>query len=232
MSKKERSTLSKILLFAGMFGFPAFFILFFALGKQNFEYLQYYGDHTVIKKTVDGEEVVDTVYYKVPKFSFQRPDGSTLTQKNFKDKILVVNFVKLDCPNDCNMDFFGFKMFVADELVLNDGFESAEIITCVLDTNATESRINDFIKFHEIDTAKWHFVTGDMGQIYNTDMKIQNPWLEEDQQYNHQKVAYIMTLLLDQDLHIRGKYITTQTSECKRVTKEISILLREQEENE
>lgn len=231
MSQKERSLTSKILLFAGMFGIPAFFILFFALGKQNFEYLQYYGEHSVVSKTVDGKEVLDTIYYKVPQFKFDVPGGGILTQKDFKDKILVVNFIQLDCPNTCNMDFFGFKRFVADEVIANEGFKDVEIITCVMDTNSTTDEILEFIDFHEINTERWHFVTGNMGQIYDTDMKIQNPWQVKDTVYGYPKVAHIMTLLLDQERHIRGKYITTQTSENKRVTKEISILLREQEEN-
>lgn len=231
MSEKKRSLTSKILLFAGMFGFPAFFILFFALGKQNFEYLQYYGDHTIIKKTVDGEEISDTIYYKVPKFEFTDHQGQKISQDDFKDKILVVSFIQLDCPNECNMDYFGFEMFVAEEVIKNDGFKDVEVISCVLDTGITNAQISQFIKDNEIDTKRWHLVTGDMSQIYDTDMKIQNPWQEPDTKFGYERVAYIMTLLIDQDKHIRGKYITTQTSECKRVTKEISILLREQEEN-
>ncbi|CAG5077841.1 SCO family protein [Parvicella tangerina] len=231
MSKKERSLISKILLFAGMFGFPAFFILFFALGKQNFEYLLYYGDHKVVTKTVDGEEIQDTIYYKVPQFKFDTPDGGMITNSDFKDKILVVNFIQMDCPNKCNLDFFAFKRFVADEVIANDGFKDVEIISCVLDSGVTNERILEFIDFHEINTDRWHIVTGNMGQIYDTDMKTQNPWQAEDVDYGYPKVAHIMTLLLDQERHIRGKYITPQTSENKRVTKEISILLREQEEN-
>ncbi len=231
MSEEKRSLTSKILLFAGMFGFPAFFILFFALGKQNFEYLQYYGDHTIITKEVDGKQVTDTIYYKVPQFKFDTPDGGILTNKDLKDKILVVNFIQMDCPKECNLDFFSFKRFVAEEVIANDGFKDVEIISCVLDSNASDERIQEFIDFHEINTDRWHIVTGNMGQIYDTDMRIQNPWQEQDSVYGYPKVAHIMTLLLDQELHIRGKYITPQTSENKRITKEISILLREQEEN-
>lgn len=231
MSKEERTLLSKILLFAGMFGLPAFFILFFAFSKQHFEYLQYYGDHTIETKTVDGKEVNDTIYYRVPQFKFDTPDGGILTNQDFKDKILIVNFIQMDCPNVCNMDFFGFQRFVADEIIANDGFKDVEIISCVLDSNASNDRINEFINFHQINTDRWHIVTGNMAQIYDVDMRIQNPWQEKDETYGYPKVAHIMTLLLDQELHIRGKYITTQTSETKRVTKEISILLREQSEN-
>ncbi|MCB9189611.1 MAG: redoxin domain-containing protein [Flavobacteriales bacterium] len=230
MSEKKRSLTSKILLFAGMFGFPAFFILFFALGKQNFEFLQYYGEHTVVTKMIDGKEVTDTVYYKVPQFKFDTPDGGILTQKDFKDKILVINFIQMDCPNECNMDLFGFKEFVAEEIMANDGFKDVEIISCVLDT-VSNDRILEFIEDHEINTDRWHIVTGNMAQIYDVDMKTQNPWREKDVKFGYEVVAYTMTLLLDQERHIRGKYITPFKSESKRITKEISILLREQREN-
>lgn len=229
--KKERSLTSRILLFAGMFGFPAFFILFFALGEQKFEALQYYGEHTVVTKQVDGKEVADTVYYKVPQFKFNTPDGGVITNKDFKDKIIIVNFIQMDCPNECNLDFFGFERFVSDEIIKNDGFKDVEIISCVLDSNITNERILEFIDFHEINTDRWHIVTGNMGQIYDVDMKIQNPWEAPDEQFGYPKLAHVMTLLLDRELHIRGRYITTLTSETKRVTKEISILLKEEKVN-
>ena len=202
------------------------------MGKQKFEHLKYYGDHTIITKTIDGKEVKDTILYKVPAFHFKDHQNKLITEKDFENKILVVNFIYADCPSDfCPIDFQGFKLFVGDEINQNDGFKDVEIISLFVGKKDTLSEMNAFIKHYEINTSRWHFVSGDMGQIYNTDMLTQNPWIEKDPILGLDKVAYNMTLLLDRDLHIRGKYITSQTSENKRITKEISILLREEKEN-
>ena len=228
---KKRSLLSKILLFAGILGFPAFFIIFFSLGKQRFETLKYYGDHKIITKNIDGKEVQDTIFYQVPGFKFKNHLNEWVTKEDFKNKIVLVNFVYKDCPNDfCPIDFQNFKMFVADEINKNKGFEDDRIISLFVGENDTLNEMKEFIKYHKINTDKWNIVTGDMGQIYDTDMKTQNPWQEKDSIFGLEKVAYNMTLLLDRDMHIRGKYITSQTSENKRITKEISILIREENE--
>lgn len=229
---KKRSFLSKILLFAGILGLPAFFIIFFSMGKQRFEKLKYYGDHKIITKTIEGKEIKDTIYYKVPAFEFKDHTGASITEKDFKNKIIVVNFIYADCPNGfCPIDFQNFKLFVADEINKNDGFKDVEIISLFVGKEDTIAEVNKFIKHYEINTKKWHLVSGDMAQFYNIDMKTQNPWTAKDSLFGLEKVAYNMTLLIDRDLHIRGKYITSQTSESKRITKEISILLREEKEN-
>lgn len=228
---KKRSLFSKILLFAGILGFPAFFIIFFSLGVQKFETLKYYGDHKIIAKTIDGKEIQDTIYYTVPGFKFKNHKNEIVSMDDFKGKITLVNFVYKDCPSGfCPIDFQNFKMFVADEINKNKGFKDVRIISLFVGENDTLSEMNEFIKYHKINTDKWNIVTGDMSQIYDTDMKTQNPWNEKDSIFGLEKVAYNMTLLLDRDMHIRGKYITSQTSENKRITKEISILLREENE--
>ncbi len=230
---KKRSLLSKILLFAGILGLPAFFIIFFSLGKQRFESLKYYGDHKIITKTIDGKDVNDTIYYKVPAFEFTDHNGNLITEKDFQNKILIINYIYGDCPNSfCPIDFKNFKLFVADEISKNDGFKDVEIISLFVGTGKedTLTEMNNFIKYFEINPDRWHLVQGDMAQFYNTDMVTQNPWLAKDSIFKLDKVAYNMTLLIDRDLHIRGKYITSQTSENKRITKEISILLREEKE--
>lgn len=229
---KKRSLISKILLFAGILGLPAIFIYVLSLGKQRFEKLKYYGNHTVITKTIDGKEINDTIFYKVPAFEFTDHYHKLVTEKDFKDKILIVNYVYTDCPSDfCPIDFKNFKMFVADEINKNDGFNDIEIISLFVGKEDTLQEMNNFIKHFEINTKKWHLVQGDMAQFYDTDMLTQNPWTAKDSIFGFDKVAYNMTLLIDKDLHIRGKYITSQTSENKRITKEISILLREEKEN-
>ena len=229
---KKRSLLSKILLFAGILGLPAFFIFILTLGKQRFESLKYYGDHKIITKTIDGKTVNDTILYKVPAFEFTDHTGKLITEKDFENKILIVNYIYADCPSDfCPIDFQNFKMFVADEIDKNDGFNDVAIISLFVGKKKdTLVEMNNFIEYFEINPKTWHLVQGDMAQFYNTDMLTQNPWTAKDSIFGLDRIAYNMTLLIDRDLHIRGKYITSQTSENKRITKEISVLLREEKD--
>jgi protein SCO1 len=223
----------KILIIAGIFLLPAFFILIFKTGKANFYDLKYYGDHQVLTNTHDGVTSIDTVFYKVNKFSLTDHNEQLFTEKNVANKILVVNIIHGNCPSEnCNIDFLSFKKFIGKEVMENKKFKDIEILTCFIPKNANNvyKEMNDFIDFHAIDTDKWRIVSGDMAQFYNTNMEIQNPWLEKDVKFGFENVAQTMTLLIDRKGHIRGKYITMFTSEIKRITKEISILLKEEQD--
>jgi hypothetical protein len=223
----------KILIIAGIFLLPAFFILIFKTGKANFYDLKYYGDHQVLTNTHDGITTIDTVFYKVNKFSFTDHNEQIFTEKNVSNKILVVNIIHGNCPSEnCNQDFLSFKKFIGKEVMENKKFKDIEILTCFIPKNANNvyKEMNDFIEFHAIDTKKWKIVSGDMAQFYNTNMEIQNPWLEKDVKFGFENVAQTMTLLIDRNGHIRGKYITMFTSEVKRITKEVSLLLKEEQD--
>jgi cytochrome oxidase Cu insertion factor (SCO1/SenC/PrrC family) len=223
----------KILIIAGIFLLPAFFILIFKTGKANFYDLKYYGDHQVLTNTHDGVTTIDTVFYKVNKFSFTDHNEQLFNEKNVANKILIVNIIHGNCPSEnCNIDFLSFKKFIGKEVMENKKFKDIEILTCFIPKNANNvyKEMNEFIDFHAIDTDKWRIVSGDMAQFYNTNMEIQNPWLEKDVKFGFENVAQTMTLLIDRKGHIRGKYITMFTSEVKRITKEVSILLKEEQD--
>jgi protein SCO1 len=227
--------LIKVLILAGIFLVPAFFILLFRTSKANFEKLQFYGEHQSVSKIVDGNTVVDTIYYTQPSFSLINHTGSEFTEKNIEGKIIVLNIIHANCPSDiCNIDFLSFKKFVGNEVQLNKKFKDIEIVSCFIPLvdSLVLQEMNEFITHHDINTEKWHFVTGDMAQFYNTDMRTQNPWLAEDKDFGFENVAQVMTLLFDRKRHIRGKYISIYTSEVKRITKEISLLLREERDEE
>lgn len=223
----------RIVLFAGMFGIPAFFILFFITGTPTYYQLAYYGDHTVIEKEVNGKKIEDTLFYQANTFSFTDHLGNSITEKDFEAKIILVNILDYNCPREgegCTMDFLSFKRYIADEVANNEGFKDVMILSAFRTDADTLYRMQEFIQDQKIDTESWKIVTGDMAQFYNVDMETQNPWTEKDTIFGKgtENVAQTMTLLIDKDKHIRGKYITLYTSEVKRITKEISILLREE----
>ena len=60
---------------------------------------------------------------------------------------------------------------------------------------------------------------------------VANPWNKKDTIYGYEKEAYIMTLMIDKEFNVRGKYMTTLAPEVRRITKEISLLIREENEN-
>lgn len=230
----QRSLFKRILLFAGMFGLPAFFISIFLMGKTSYHRIPYFGDHNIVQKKVDGKQEYDTVFYRVPGYTFRTFDGKDLTEKNFEGDYVLLNIVDSRCPYQCNIDFKAFKYLIYDEVKVNDGFDNVSIISeFIPETTDTLKELEEFITFHEIDTSVWHFVYPDLKQVYNVklDEPSGNPTLKKDMINNYPNQAFSLTLLLDKDRHIRGKYATFYTDEVSRITKEISLLYREEKKN-
>ncbi len=55
--------------------------------------LPYLGEKEVSTKTVNGKEVVDTIYHQIPDFSFTSQDSVEVTQKDVACNIFVADFL-------------------------------------------------------------------------------------------------------------------------------------------
>ena len=229
MNKKK---IFKFLILAGIFLLPAFFIVILKQGKPSFFELPYFGQHEIVQKEAGGKMVNDTVHYKVDTFSFTDVDNNIITEKDFEDKILIVNFISGKCPNDslivCPINFMEFKRYVYDDFVNDIDFDDVRILSHMVNSNDTVADMHLMYKHHEIKGDKWIFVKGMENAFFDMELGKGNPWLKKDPFYGNDKEAYIITLLLDKELHVRGKYVTALSPDITRISKEIVLLLREE----
>jgi len=228
----NKNKILKFLILAGIFLLPAFFIVILKQGTPSFSELPYFGEHEIVQKEIGGELVNDTIHYKVDTFSFTDVNNKVVTEKDFEGKILIVNFISGNCPNDslniCPINFLEFKRYVSDDFVNDTDFDDVRILSHMVNSNDTVADMQLMYKHHEIKGDKWIFVKGMENAFFDMDLGKGNPWEKEDAFYGNEKEAYIITLLLDKDRHIRGKYVTIKSSEITRITKEIVLLLREE----
>jgi cytochrome oxidase Cu insertion factor (SCO1/SenC/PrrC family) len=230
--ESKKSPLIKVVILAGIFLLPAFFIVILNQGKPSFFKLPYFGKHEIVQTEVGGKLLNDTVHYKVETFSFTDVDNNIVTEKDFEDKILIVNFISGSCPNDslnvCPINFMEFKRYVYDDFVNEEGFEDVRIISHLVNSKDTIADMRLMYNHHEIKGDKWIFVKGTENAFFDMELGKGNPWLKKDPFYGNDKEAYIITLLLDKDRHVRGKYVTALSPDITRISKEIVLLLREE----
>ena len=62
-------------------------------------------------------------------------NGDSLYVDELKGKILLVNYLSIDCPQNCPLKFNLFKFFIYDQLVENEGFKDVKIISVFLDSS-------------------------------------------------------------------------------------------------
>ncbi len=163
------------------------------------------------------------------RFTFYDENGEEINSCDLNENIVLYNFISTSCPYDCPLDFKWFKLFIYDQLVDNDGFKDVKIVSVFIDTiTDIKSKMIQFREFHNLQTDKWIFATTPHHPFFDLDLKQGNPWQKIDTTYGYDREAYLMTLMVDKDQKIRGKYLTYMTPEIRRITKEISLLIKEE----
>ena len=159
-------------------------------------------------------------------------NGDTISSCSLNDNIVLYNFLSVKCPTDfekCPFRLEWFKIKIYSELVNNIGFKDLRVVTSFIDSELNlKDKIREFRNFHKINSDKWIMTDSDYIPYFDNEFKNGNPWNKPDTNYNFGRQAYLMTLLVDKDQQIRGKYLTYDFGEVRRITKEISLILREE----
>src|ERR1700761_5444182 len=77
-------------------------VLLFAACKSGVKKtLPIYGNRQAVTKTVNGQQVTDTLYQTIPDFTFVNQYGDSTGSKQLKNKIYVADFFFTSCPSIC-----------------------------------------------------------------------------------------------------------------------------------
>ena len=124
----------------------------------------------VVPKIVQKFQKSDLVVFnKVPNFEFVNHNGKTITNKNFEDKVYVVEFFFTTCPSICPI--MNRKMIdIQNEFYGNPNFGIASFsITPDIDTPEV---LNQYRKGHKITSRNWQMLTGKTQEyVYNLSNK-------------------------------------------------------------
>ena len=161
--------------------------------------------------------------------------GDTISSCDWNDKIILYNFLSVECPTDfekCPFRLEWFKIKIYNELVGNAGFDDVIVVTSFLESSENINyRIKEFRDFNKIDSEKWIMTASKYIPYFDNEFTKGNPWIKNDTLFGFDRQAHLMTLLVDKNQNIRGKYFTYNFGEIRRITKEISLLLKEEHKN-
>ena len=167
-------------------------------------------------------------------FSIVDYKGDTISSCDWNDKIILYNFLSVECPTDfekCPFRLEWFKIKIYNELVDNIGFDDVIVVTSFIEsTQDVDFRIKQFRDFNKIDSEKWIMTASKYIPYFDNEFTKGNPWTKKDTLFGFKRQAHLMTLLVDKNQKIRGKYFTYNFGEIRRITKEISLLLKEEQQ--
>jgi protein SCO1/2 len=192
--------------------------------KENNYKLPIYGRKVISEKIINGEKIIDTLDHTISNFSFINQDGKTVNNLTFNNSIYVADFFFTSCPTICPL--MKSEMMRVYRKYINE--EKIKLLSHTINPEFdTVERLKEFAKKFNVDSNKWHFVTGDINEIYEIGFKSYMVTAAKDSLSPGGFLHSGTFLLVDNNKKIRGVYDGTNKLEVNKLLKDIDILLKE-----
>ena len=172
------------------------------------------------------DELVDDKVNKeqshfVSDFELINQNGDTITNKDYEDKIYVVDFFFTRCGSICPIMTNNMKK-IQDKFLENDNLMLLSIsVTPNIDNVAT---LKKYAKSKGVINSKWNIATGNKKHIYELARKSYFAVLKKGDGGLQDFIHTPNFILIDKKKQIRGIYDGTDDTEIKRVIKDIKTL--------
>ena len=199
-----------------------YFILFLVLSCVESSNI----DLPIIGPSDFKEELVDNKVNKeqshfVSDFELINQNGDTITNKDYEDKIYVVDFFFTRCGSICPI-MTNNMMKIQDKFLENDNLMLLSIsVTPNIDNVAT---LKKYAKSKGVINSKWNITTGNKKHIYELARKSYFAVLKKGDGGLQDFIHTPNFILIDKKKQIRGIYDGTDDTEIKRVIKDIKTL--------
>ncbi|MFM8911786.1 MAG: SCO family protein [Flammeovirgaceae bacterium] len=163
----------------------------------------------------------DTVYHTIGKFSFVDQDSALVTNDTFKDKIYVADFFFTSCRTICPI----MKTQMLRVYQATSQMPDVLILSHTIDPEFdTVALLRDFAERLDVESKRWHFVTGVKDSIYKIAQTRYFATAIEDKTEPDGFIHSGAFLLIDKKGRIRGKYDGTVEAEVNRLIVDIKRL--------
>mgnify|MGYP006086573107 CR=1 FL=1 len=199
-------------------------IITFSCEKSNKNNLPIYGRKVITKTVIDKEIKIDTSDHTISNFSFINQNGEIINNSTFNNSIYIADFFFTSCPTICPL--MKSEMMRVYKKYKNE--ENVKFLSHTINPNYDDvKRLKDYSKKFDIDSNKWHFVTGDIDEIYEIGLKSYMVIASADSLSPGGFLHSGAFLLVDKNRKIRGVYDGTNRIDVNKLLNEIPILLNE-----
>ena len=173
--------------------------------------------------TEKGDTVDIEIPFVVPPFRFLNQDSVFITNKDFENKIYVVDFFFTKCPSIC-------PEMTKQMLRIHDKFKGDDRVSLISHSidyvNDSVSVLKEHAEALNVEAPKWHFVECDRDQTYAFAKHYMNTAVEnEDAPGGYEHSGYIV--LADANGHLRAYADGTSVEKIDIFMGDIEILLKE-----
>jgi protein SCO1/2 len=182
----------------------------------------------VNEEMVDPELLRLGLGHHIGSFSFQNQDGETISTKEMKGKIAVVEYFFTTCKSICPI----MNQQMQRVNVAFKGDQDVRIFSFTVDPETDDvAQMKKYAMSHQATSGKWHFLTGKKEDLYALARKsffVLKP--AEAQNLGDAGSDFIHTnnfVLVDKQLRIRGYYDGTSVKEVNQLISDIKRLQKE-----
>ena len=194
---------------------------FFSCYQQEKKQLPVYNPVDFKEKLVDKSVRNVSKNHTVANFSLTNQNGITITNKDYENKIYVVDFFFTSCPTICPI-MTNNMLKIQDEFIDNDDIKLLSMSVTpeidnveILKQYAIEKGVND---------SKWNITTGSKKHIYELARKSYFAVVEQGDGGLQDFIHTPNFILIDTKKQIRGIYDGTDENEILRLIEDIKIL--------
>ncbi len=168
----------------------------------------------------------DTVYHTIADFKFVDQDSGVVTNETFAGKDLHRRFFFTSCRTICPI--MKTQMKRAYDSLADD--PDVLILSHTIDPEFdTVALLHDFAERLEVKSSKWHFVTGNLDDIFKIAQTSYFATALEDKSEPDGRIHSGAFLLIDKERRIRGKYDGTKDEDVNQMLDDIRKLEKEYE---
>lgn len=166
----------------------------------------------------------DTVYHTIAPFAFVDQDSSWVTNSTFNDNIYVADFFFTTCRSICPL----MKTQMLRVYKATAEMPDVKLLSHTIDPEYdTVALLHDYAERLDVESSRWHFVTGVKDSIYKIAQTSYFATAMEDKAEPDGFIHSGAFLLIDKKKRIRGKYDGTKEEDVNRLIADINKLRAE-----
>lgn len=200
-------------------------IIFLSCSDTSDKKLPILGEREPIERTVDGKQVIDTIYQTVTPFSYLNQDSIPVTDKDFDNKIYVSDFFFTSCNTIC-------PIMHRNMLNVYNKFKNnpkVKFLSHSIDVKYDlPSRLKTYATKLGIEGNQWEFVHGSRDSIFGIAAKSYLVSAFEDSTDPQGLVHQGWFILVDTKKQLRGAYDGTKEDQVKQLMNDMERLLKEE----
>jgi len=166
--------------------------------------LPYIGQHDVVYQTTEEHKAGDTLFHKVPSFSYLNQDSTVLSSEDIKGKVWIAKFFFTHCPTICPPMTSAMKQV---NEALSDYQDDLVFLSFSIDPDRDNpKRLRKYIERHDIEAQNWYFLTGNEKATHRLGVKGFQILAQADDNAPGGYAHSPNFVLVDEQGYIRGVY--------------------------